>query len=302
MLLVERKSKSSMSSMRFAMTTPLQRVLVAHARDCYRSQAYVSANWRLARFAFEPDFEEACRESDQFISILEDTGAVVERLAPELCSGLDSLYVHDPVVACGTGFLLGSMGKDYRKPEVDAMASQLRALGIEPSSMENSDALLEGGDVVWLRPDIVAVGLGFRTNYAGIEALTTFCGDSIQAAIPVPLPWWNGPEDVLHLMSLISPLDEDTLLVHSRLLPVAFRGWLIEEGFRLLEVPESEVDSLGGNVLAMGNGTCLIEMSNVHTIRMLQDAGFRVLTYPGRNISLAGSGGPTCLTRPLSRG
>ncbi|MDA0379130.1 MAG: arginine deiminase family protein [Bacteroidetes bacterium] len=283
------------------MTTPLKRVLVAHAQDCFRSQAYVSANWRQARFAFEPDFEDACRESDQFISILEDTGAVVERLAPEHCAGLDSLYVHDPVVTCGPGFLLGRMGKPYREPEVAAMAAQLRALGIEPAEMEHSDALLEGGDVVWLRPDIVAVGLGFRTNYAGLESLTSFCGDSIQAAIPVPLPWWNGPDDVLHLMSLISPLDTDHLLVHSRLLPVAFRQWLFDDGFTLLEVPEAEVDTLGGNVLSLGNETLLIEMGNVHTIRMLQDAGFRVLTYPGRNISLAGSGGPTCLTRPLDR-
>lgn len=283
------------------MTTPLKRVLVAHARDCFRSQAYLHANWRQARFGFEPDFEEACRESDLFISILEDTGAVVERLAPENCTGLDSLYVHDPVVACGPGYLLGRMGKAYREPEVEAMAAQLRTLGLEPNDMEHPDALLEGGDVVWLRPDIVAVGLGFRTNYAGFESLTAFCGDSIQAAIPVPLPYWNGPDDVLHLMSLISPLDEQTLLVHSRLLPVAFRGWLVEEGFQLLEVPEQEVDTLGGNVLALGNRTCLIEMGNVQTIRLLQDAGFRVLTYPGRNISLAGSGGPTCLTRPLSR-
>lgn len=290
-----------MPTTRFPMTTPLKRVLVAHARDCFRSQAYVSANWKQARFAFEPDFEEACKESDQFMSILEDTGAVVERLAPENCSGLDSLYVHDPVVACGPGFLLGSMGKAYREPEVAAMASQLRTLGLDPVAMENPGALLEGGDVVWLRPDIVAVGLGFRTNYAGFEALTTFCGDSIQAAIPVPLPFWNGPDDVLHLMSLISPLDEETLLVHSRLLPVAFRGWLADEGFRLLEVPDAEVDTLGGNVLSLGERTCLIEMGNVHTIRMLQDAGFRVLTYAGRNISLAGSGGPTCLTRPLDR-
>jgi arginine deiminase len=290
-----------MTTLRFPMTTPLKRVLVAHAKDCYRSQAYLSANWRQARFAFEPDFDEACRESDQFISILEDTGAVVERLAPEHCTGLDSLYVHDPVVACGPGFLLGRMGKAYREPEVAAMAAQLRDLQLEPVEMEHPDALLEGGDVVWLRPDLVAVGLGFRTNYAGLESLATFCGDSIQAAIPVPLPWWNGPDDVLHLMSLISPLDEQTLLVHSRLLPVAFRSWLTDEGFRLLEVPEQEVDTLGCNVLALGNATCLIEMENVQTIRLLQDNGLRVLTYPGRNISRAGSGGPTCLTRPLDR-
>lgn len=284
------------------MTAPLKRVLIAHARDCFRSQDYVSAHWKNARFLFEPDFEEACRESDQFMAILEDAGATVDLLSAERCTGLDSLYVHDPVVACATGLLLGRMGKASRRPEPEAMQAQLEELGLAVSTMDDPEALLEGGDVVWLRPDVVAVGLGFRTNYPGFEALVSFCGDSIRAAIPVPLPWWTGPGDVLHLMSLVSPLDEEHLLVHSRLMPVAFRQWLEEEGFVLLEVPEEEVDTLGGNVLALGDRTCLIEMGNVMTIRLLQDAGFRVLTYPGKNISLAGSGGPTCLTRPLARG
>ena len=40
--------------------------------------------------------------------------------------------------------------------------------------------------------------------------------------IPVPLPYASGPEDVLHLMSFISLLDEDLAVVYRPLLPVPF--------------------------------------------------------------------------------
>lgn len=284
------------------MTDPLRRVLVAHARDCYQSAPWLAAHWRSFGFAFEPDYDAACRESDQFISILEEFGAQVEMLDAELCAGIDSLYVHDPVVACGPGFLLGRMGKPARRPETDAMMTKLDRLGMRPEVIEDDTALLEGGDVVWLRPDLPAVGIGFRTNEAGADALEAFCGGSIEELIRVPLPWNDGPSDVLHLMSLVSPLSEDCLLIHSRLMPVFFRQRLEREGFRLLEVPSEEYDTLGGNVLALDDTTCLIEKNNTRTAELLRDEGFQVLTYEGRNISLAGSGGPTCLTRPLVRG
>lgn len=284
------------------MTQPLRRVLVAHARDCFRSQQWLTAHWKTFNFLFEPDFEAACRESDRFIGILEDFGAEVDVLPEACCPGLDSLYVHDPIIAAGPGLMQAVMGKEARKPEPAAVAECLRGLGLSVSEIDDPDALIEGGDVVWLRSDLPAVGIGFRTNHAGADALEALCGNTIQELIRVSLPWDNGPSDVLHVMSLVSPLSADTLLIHSRRMPVEFRQRLLIEGFRLIEVPEEEYETLGGNVLALDDNTCLIEMGNTQTIRLLSDAGFQVLTYDGRSISLAGSGGPTCLTRPLLRG
>ncbi len=283
------------------MTGPLEHVLVAHAKDCFRSQEYLTSNWRSYGFLFEPSFDDACRESDQFIGILADSGARIEMLPEELCIGLDSIYVRDPLIACGPGFLSGSMGKELRRGEPASLASCLSSFGMQATSITDPSALIEGGDIVWLRPDVVAVGEGFRTNRSGIDALTAFCGDSVSDVIAVPAPYWNGADDVLHLMSMVSPLSTTHLLVHSRLMPVPFRQELLNLGFTLLEVPQEEYDILGCNVLALDESTCLVEMQNIKTIRMLSENGWRVLTYDGRNISQAGQGGPTCLTRPLKR-
>src|SRR5207245_987517 len=139
-----------------------------------------------------------------------------------------------------------------------------------------------------------------RTNAAGIGQLRELLGRTVEV-VAVPLPHWNGPADVLHLMSLVSPIDRDLVLVHSRLLPVPFRDLLIGRGITLLEVPEGEFDSMGCNVLALSPRRCLMLEGNPQTRRLLESSGAEVWTYEGREISLKGAGGPTCLTRPLLR-
>jgi N-dimethylarginine dimethylaminohydrolase len=160
---------------------------------------------------------------------------------------------------------------------------------------------LEGGDLLWLGERSVAVGRGYRTNAAGIEQLHTLLGDLVDEVIAVALPHWRGPGDVFHLMSIISPIDRDLALVYSPLMSVPFREHLLERGMTLVEVPDDEFDTMGANVLALAPRRCLMLEGNPETRRRLERAGADVLTYPGREISLKGGGGPTCLTRPLGR-
>ena len=118
----------------------------------------------------------------------------------------------------------------------------------------------------------------------------------------MPLPHYRGPDDVFHLMSMLSPLDRDLAVIYAPLMPVPFRHWLLERGMELIEVPEAEFESLGGNVLALAPRHCLMLEGNPQTRRRLEAAGCQVTTYQGSEISLKGAGGPTCLTRPLVRG
>jgi N-dimethylarginine dimethylaminohydrolase len=102
-------------------------------------------------------------------------------------------------------------------------------------------------------------------------------------------------------MSLISPVDDDLAVVYSPLLPIPFREWLLERGVRLVEVPDDEFDTMGTNVLALGPRRCLMLSGNPKTRAALERAGADVAEYEGTEISVKGSGGPTCLTRPLER-
>ncbi|MDA1028209.1 MAG: arginine deiminase family protein [Bacteroidetes bacterium] len=284
------------------MTDPLKRVLVSHAKNTFKSQNFLNANWQLYGYKFEPDFEQACRESDQFIELLERSGAQVDVLPAEYCAGMDSLYVHDPIVTLPSGFGLCRMGKELRAGEPLAIGKWLQANQLEIKGAISDPGKLEGGDIVWLKPTLAAVGIGYRSNESGIQQLGAMCNSNSLEIIPVFLPHWNGPSDVLHLMSLISPLASDVLLVYSRIMPVVTRQRLLDEGFTLIEVPEQEYNTMGCNVLSLGNGKCLIEKQNTLTAATLEKNGFVAITYDGSNISHPGEGGPTCLTRPILRG
>jgi len=131
--------------------------------------------------------------------------------------------------------------------------------------------------------------------------LKEFTRDLVDEFVVVPLPHWKGPDDVMHLMSLISPVDHDLAVVYSRLLPVPFREWLLRRGIQLLEVPDSEYETMGCNVFTVVPRKCIMIAGNPQTKQRLEDKGIEVLEYEGKEISRKGAGGPTCLTRPLQR-
>jgi len=181
------------------------------------------------------------------------------------------------------------------------MERVLRGLGVPIVGRIGGAGRLEGGDVAWIDERTVAVGRGYRTNGEGIRQLRGLLGSGVDRVVPVPLPHWRGPGDVFHLMSMFSPVDRDLAVVYSPLLPVPFRDLLCQRGYRLVEVPDEEFETMGCNVLAVGPRRCVALEGNPLTRRRLEAAGAEVHVYRGREISAKGGGGPTCLTRPLFR-
>ncbi|HUL72126.1 MAG TPA: arginine deiminase family protein [Vicinamibacterales bacterium] len=279
----------------------LRRVLLKGPREAFRSAEAIANEWRALSFTAPPDFDRALEEYDAFARAVTMAGAHVDYLPPASGVTLDSIYVRDASVVCDRGVILCEMGKPERAGEPAAQAETLRALGAPTVGAIRAPGRLEGGDVVWLAPRILAVGRGYRTNDDGIRQLRALLGDAIDELIVVPLPHWRGPGDVFHLMSIISPVDRDLAVVYAPLLPVPFRERLIDLGFAFVEVPDEEFDSMGANVLAIAPRRCVMVAGNPLTRARLEAAGAAVVEYAGREISLKGGGGPTCLTRPLAR-
>jgi N-dimethylarginine dimethylaminohydrolase len=281
----------------------LRHVAITLARDAFVDQATVDSRWKALGFAARPDFSKAVAQHDAFIEILRGAGAVVSLLRTSADTTLDAIYPRDASLACPTGVILCSMGKAARAGEpasqglaYGALAERIPILGrIEPPGT------LEGGDVVWLGPRLVAAGIGYRTNLDGVDQLRRLLGASVDEVIEVPLPHWRGPGDVLHLMSLLSPVDRDLAVVYSPLMAVPFRQRLVTMGMALVEVPPEEFDSMGANVLALGPRRCVMLAGNPRTRGAIEAAGGSVVEYDGSEISVKGCGGPTCLTRPLVR-
>lgn len=281
---------------------PIRGMLLKHARDAFRSQQVIEGQWRGLRYAAPPRWDRAVEEYDRFVELLQGFGIEIQFLPADPGAGLDSIYIRDAVVLCEKGAILCNMGKLARRAEPKALEAALRERGSPVLGAIRGEGRLEGGDVVWLDSRTLAVGRGYRTNDGGIAQLREMLGDVVDELLVVPLPHHRGPNDVFHLMSIISPLDTDLALVHSPLMPVPFREALLRRGIGLLEVPEQEFASMGCNVLTVAPRCCVALGGNPRTRALLEGAGVEVHDYDGAEISVKGTGGPTCLTRPLSRG
>ena len=279
----------------------LRRVAVKHARDAFGAAAAVDRQWRDLRYTARPDVTAARAEYEDFLALLEAAGVETLRLPPDAAVGLDSLYARDVSIVCDLGVVLCNMGKPQRRTEPAAQEAAFRAAGIPIWGRITGDGTVEGGDVCWIDERTLAVGRGYRTNDAGIRQLRDLVRDCVDEVLVVPLPHWHGPEDVFHLMSIVSPIDRDLFLVYAPLLPVPFREALISRGIELVDVPEPEFETLGCNVLAVAPREVLMVAGNRETRVRLEHAGVTVREFPGREICLKGGGGPTCLTRPLMR-
>jgi len=280
---------------------PLRDVAVKAPGAAWRTPARVETEWRSLHYTAQPDLEQAIGQHNALVQLLHEAGCRVHTLPPDDATGLDSVYVHDPVVVAPAGAVLCRMGKAARAGEPEVMGRWLAAAGVPIVGRIEPPGVLEGGDVVWLSPRVVAVGEGYRTNREGIRQLTELLADQVDEVIPVPLPHWTGPDDCLHLMSMLSPVAERVAVVYSRLMPVPFRSRLLGDGWRLIEVPDIEYDRMACNVLPLAPADCLMLEGSPVTQSRLESAGVRVRTFPGSEISLKGGGGPTCLTRPLLR-
>jgi N-dimethylarginine dimethylaminohydrolase len=227
-------------------------------------------------------------------------GVDVEIL-PSIPRDPDCVFLFDNATMTDRGALLLRMGKERRRPEVEALASALSERDISVIGSLKVPATAEGGDLLWLDERTLAVGRGFRTNAAGVEQLRRILVASDTEVREVPLPYHLGPDVCLHLLSLISPVDRQTAVVNRRLLPVPFIEFLLDRGWRLLDVPEEEADRHACNLLVLTPGRVVALEGNGSTHSMLRKEGIDVVEVSGEEIMVNRTAGPTCLVLPIQR-
>lgn len=279
----------------------IKQVVIKHAKDAFISDEAIDRQWRELHYVERPDLSRAVAEYDRFVELLTGFDIDIRFLPRNESTGLDSLYPRDASIPCNKGMILCNMGKPARRNEPGAQESAFRAMSIPIHGAITGQGRVEGGDVAWIDEHTLAVGRGYRTNDEGIRQLRELLNGCIVELIVVPLPHWHGPTDVFHLMSILSPIDRDLALVYSPLMPVPFREALLSRGIELVEVPESEFETMACNVLTVAPRKCVMLAGNGQTRARLEEVGVEVHEFEGRQISATGAGGPTCLTRPILR-
>ncbi len=276
-------------------TAPLRRVYV-RAPVAGDLEAWRDYAWRSA-----PDAGLAQEQHAALRSALEAAGAEVVGGTTPVPGDPDAIYAYDPTLVTDAGAILLRPGKPGRRGEPAAAEADLEAAGVGVRARLTEPATAECGDMFWLDAATLLVGVGYRTNTAGVEQLRAILGPEVEV-VAFDLPHFHGPGECLHLMSFVSPLAPDLAVAYPPMMPVRLVQLLAERSVSLVEVPDDEFDSMGPNVLALAPRVALALEGNPETRRRMETAGVEVRTFDGSEISRKGDGGPTCLTKPLARG
>ena len=279
----------------------LRRVLVCSPRAAGWDQPSNTDRWRDLGFLHAPDFAAAQAQHDELCLQLEAAGAELFHLPGAADLSLDAVYTHDPSLTSDYGLIALHPGKPNRIAEAQRHSEFCQSIGIPALGQIKPPGKTEAGDMVWLDSTTLLVGQGYRTNANGIAQMRSLLQPHGVEVLSAPLPHGTGPAACLHLMSLMSLLDEHTVLVDLPWLAVETVELLQSRGYRLIEIDYSERDTLACNVLSLGDSRLLALGDNPNTNQNLRQAGFDVRTFPGSELCVNGGGGPTCLTRPLLR-
>lgn len=276
-----------------SMTAPLLEVLVKAPGPAF-GRAFDDP---AVGFLRPVDLDRARREHEGLVETLDGLGVRVHVLDAET-SDPDLVYVFDPLLVTDRGAIPLRPGKPNRRTEPAIIEAWTAGNGIPTLGWIEPPGTIEGGDTFWLRPDLLCIGRSLRTNDVGARQLAALVGGDVRV---FDVPYWKGPAELVHLLSVISPVADDVAVVFLPLLPAGLYSLLHQLGVRLVEVPEEEYLSLGCNVLAVRPGVVVVADGNPGTRRGLEAAGCEVHAVPLDEVGGNGSGGVTCLTRPLLR-
>jgi dimethylargininase len=277
-----------------SMTAPLREVLVKRPGAAF-GRAYENP---AHGFLHPVDLAEAQRQHDAFCTVLADLGVSVGQLDAETSSP-DLTYTFDPALVTDRGMILLRSGKPTRRGEETALGAWAAANDVPVLGRLEAPATADGGDTFWLRPDIFCVGHSLRTNRAGTRRLAELVGGDVRV---FDVPYATGPADCLHLLSVVSPVSDELAVAFLPQLPCGLHELLLESSVEIVPVPEDEMATQGCNILAVRPGVVVMVEGNPATQRALLDRGCEVHTFPGGEVCINGSGGPTCITRPILRG
>jgi dimethylargininase len=274
-------------------TAPMRDVVVSRPGPAF-GRAFDDASLGFLR---PVDLAVAQREHDAFTDLLARL-AVRVHLLPDEPDLAEAVYTYDPLMITDAGAIALRPGKEPRRPEVDKLVAWTDAAGIPTAGRIDAPGTVEGGDVVWVRENLLCIGRTLRTNRSGAAQLAAL----IEAeTMIVDLPYWRGSDELIHLMSVISPVADDLAVVYLPLLPVGLWELLGELGIRTIDVPAEEYPTLGCNVLPVRPGVVIVAEGNPRTAAALASAGCEVHTYPATEVGINGGGGPTCMTRAAWR-
>jgi len=276
-----------------SMVAPLRHVLVQRPTPAFGA----AFDEPTSGYLHPVNLEVAHQEHEAFVELLTSLGTTVHHLDAD-SPYADQIYTYDPALVTERGAILLRSGKPGRRGEEDVLGAWFDRNGIPIVGRIEAPGTVDGGDILWLRSDTACVGRTLRTNQAGIDQLNPLLGGEAHV---FDVAYGDGPEACWHLMSTLSMVSDELAVAELPRLPAGLHFLLGDLGVTLIDVPPEEVATLATNVLAVRPGVVVVVDGNPATRASLEGKGVEVHGFAGEEIAVNGTGGPTCLTRPVQR-
>ena len=250
---------------------------------------------------------------------------------------LPNLYfTRDPFATIGTGVSIHKMHTPTRNRETLFGKFIFQHHPVYKNAPQWYDrgetSSLEGGDILVLSPQVLAVGISQRTQEDSIDALAETVlsrSKTFKKVLAFNIP---KTRSFMHLDTVFTMVDYDKFTVHPNILKeITVFVMELDEGGKMsirqedgrledilkehLELDAvklipcgqgSEIDAAreqwsdGSNTLAIAPGEVVVYSRNYVTNRSLEEAGVRIHEIPSAELS-RGRGGPRCMSMPLWR-
>ncbi|MDD6764712.1 MAG: arginine deiminase [Firmicutes bacterium] len=257
---------------------------------------------------------------------------------PYISDPMPNLYfTRDPGACVGNGINIHHMHTQERRRE-SLLLKYMFKYNRDFASVENmqwydveDDYSIEGGDVLVLSKDMVAIGLSQRTTIAGIEcfAKNLLSNSEFKKVLVFDIPKSRA---FMHLDTVFTMVDYDKFTIHPEIEgPLGVYEITLGSGGKLefnamkdelqnilameLGLPAVELIRCGGgdllaaqreqwndgsNTLCIAPGTVITYERNYVSNELLDKKGIKVLTMPSAELS-RGRGGPRCMSCPVNR-
>lgn len=263
---------------------------------------------------------------------------IIENDYPFVSDPMPNLYfTRDPGACVGNGLNLHHMSTPARRREalfLKYMFKYDRDFATEDNKLWYDiyeDYSIEGGDVLVLSKDVVAIGLSQRTTVDGIErfAKNLLPNSDYKKILVFDIPKSRA---FMHLDTVFTMIDYDKFTIHPEIegpLSVyeitlgadnelkfnAVKEELNKVLARELNLPAVDFIRCGGgdmmasqreqwndgsNTLCIAPGTVVTYERNYVSNELMEKKGIKVLTMPSSELS-RGRGGPRCMSCPVNR-
>jgi dimethylargininase len=227
------------------------------------------------------DIERAREQWARYVAAFADHGWEVIEVPPaDACP--DSVFVEDTMVVYDDLAVIARPGAVERRPETSDAASTVAAAGYRTAVID-APGTLDGGDVLKVGSRVF-VGLGGRTNRAGIDQLRAYLAPLGAEVVAVPVT------KVLHLKSAVTALPDKTVIGYPPLV----------DDVGMFDRFEAVPEATGSHVVLLDDDTVLMAASAPRSAQQLTERGLRVVSVEiGEFERLEGC--VTCLSVRLRR-